>query len=150
MEKQIKKLDKVLDAIHKVTDWWYKFTGEVELGGNSYGNSLDDIHEVTRILSAYNVYLAEVVADFKINYNQTYVNRKINITKRTNAIANEEAYNRALSQAKEENAELHELENQYEALALKSEIMLKHSSRMLDQIQNYINYLRKEKEQTRA
>lgn len=150
MEKQIQKLNKIIDRIHAVTNWWHSFGQEVEIAGNKYGNSLDDMHEVNRILSAYNVYLAEVVADFKVNYNNTMINRKISITERTNAINNEEAFNRAESLAKEENAELLKLEKQYEALAVKAEIMLKHSSQMMNQIQNYINYLRKEKENYNA
>ena len=143
-QKEEKKLEKILSNISVITEWWYRFDREMEIAGNKYGTNLKDMLDVARILSAYNVYLANIVADFKVDHNRVFINRKISINKTTNHLAKEEAFNKAQAKAQEEHEDL--LENEYglESLAFKGETVLKHSYRMLDQIQHYINYLRKE------
>jgi len=143
-DKKANKLKRILDKIFEISEWWLKFDKEIKVADKTYGIDLTSMHEVARVLSAYNVYLASMVAEFKRDYNRTYIHRKINISKRANVLSMENAYNKAKSLAEEELEDVLTEENTYESMAFEADIILKHSYRMLDQIQNSINYLRKE------
>jgi len=96
-------------------------------------------------LVTLNYNLAETVADMTKDYHKSYYIRKMAIAVKKNAfIKNGEAIGKAESLATEEAAEQFENELEFEALALRFELLLKQSNKIVDAIQQRVSYLKVE------
>ncbi len=129
-------MNEILEKINVIINWYHQ---------KSASASPDDLLKCKDKLVTYNYNLAELVAEYSKNYHKNYYIRKLTVARMKNAyIKNGEAVGKAESLATEEAAEAFDNELESEALAMRLELLLRQSNKVVDAIQQRISYLKTE------
>ncbi len=113
-------------------------------------NNIENLLYMEQKLSGYSYYLAELLSEFKENYNIAYFWRKINTNKRKNAfIGTGKTAAASECMAIEKTEEELRKEIDAETIAYKAETLLKQVNKILDSMRTRISYLKDELKQTR-
>ena len=125
------------EIVNKISDLitWY--------GNNCHKAQPEELLICKDRLVTFNYNLAQIVAESAKDYHLHYYIRKLTIARIKNAyIKKGEAVSKAESLATEESAEEFQNELESEALALKLELLLKQSNKIVDAIQQRVSYLK--------
>jgi len=126
--------NEILDKINEMVSWYHK---------NCTKATPEQLLASKDKLVTLNYNLAEIVAEQAKNYHKSYYIRKLTIARKKNAyIKSGEAVSKAESLATEEAANEFEQELELEALALRYELLLKQSNKIVDAIQQRVSYLK--------
>lgn len=126
----------IIEKIGKLVEWY---------NSNCKSATPVQLLDCKDLLVTFNYNLAEQVADMTKDYHKSYYIRKMAIAVKKNAyIKNGEAIGKAESLATEDAAEQFESELEYEAMALRFELLLKQSNKVVDALQQRISYLKVE------
>lgn len=133
------------DIIRTITDIIITY------GHNSGSYSLDSLLLERDSLAVHLYRFAEMQADDKKDYNRSYYMRKIHLSKQKNAFieqGNSAAKAEAMATASEKYKKLFKDEMNTEAMAYKSDLLMKQANKILDAMMQRISYLKFEYEQT--
>ena len=129
-------MEEIILKIGKGINWY---------GNNSAKANINQLLEAKDKLVTLNYNIAEEVAEAKRIYNYSYYIRKISISKSKNSYINQgHSATKSESIATEEQAEKLEQEINNESYALKIELLLRQSNKVVDAMQQRISVLKSE------
>ena len=94
-------------------------------------------------ICAWSFRFAELTADIKIDYNDAYFIRRINVAKSKQALINKgSAIGKADVDSMIENEEAYKAEQEYESLSYKADLMLRQTNVIIRAIEQRVSYLK--------
>ena len=135
----MKEIEETLEQIQKSVGWYHNKNKSNSFGGAT----IDNLLKVKSQLVTLNYRLAELSANVKSEYNNSYYIRKIKVVQAKNLhISKGEAISKAESLATEEQAEHFQTEIEWEAMSYKLDLMLRQSNIVVRDIEQRISVLK--------
>ena len=132
----------IINEIRKSLEW-YK--------NNLTSQDVDMFIKLRDKLAINSFYLAELVADQKLDYNKDYFMRQISVSKSVQTmVKNGMSVTQAKNDAIAINEKIYLKEQESEANAYRMDLLIRQVNRVLDALGQKISYLRKEAEHSKS